>query len=304
MSLGWVPQPLARRVHRRFCERQERGTQEMTAITTGMLEVPGAGLYYKIQGSGPVLLILQGGDGSADTSDALAGRLAGYTVISYDRRGLSRSHLHERPQELSLQTHSDDAHRLLEALATGPAFAFGASIGALIGLDLCACHPGQVRMLVAHEPPAPQLMPDAERALFIGAQEDAEETFRTEGVAAAMRKFLAIGGVDPSDREADVTLPPPGGDRAGNLEFFLTFDAPAVRRYRLDIAALRAAPTMIVPAAGRTSRHTPHAGPAEALAGLLGTPLAEFPGGHAGYIFRPGEFAATLRQVLSAVALP
>jgi hypothetical protein len=38
----------------------------------GYLDVPGAKLYYKLQGSGPVLFTLQGGPGDADGSDGLA----------------------------------------------------------------------------------------------------------------------------------------------------------------------------------------------------------------------------------------
>jgi pimeloyl-ACP methyl ester carboxylesterase len=49
-------------------------------------------LTYKVRGTGPVLLIIQGGAGDADGSDRLADRLIdAYTVVTYDRRGLSRS---------------------------------------------------------------------------------------------------------------------------------------------------------------------------------------------------------------------
>jgi pimeloyl-ACP methyl ester carboxylesterase len=44
-----------------------------------------------------------------------------------------------------------------------PAFVFGSSIGALIGLDLIARNPEQVRILIAHDPPAWELLPVAER---------------------------------------------------------------------------------------------------------------------------------------------
>jgi hypothetical protein len=46
-------------------------------VRTANLAVPGATLYYKAQGHGPLLLILQGGDGNADASDALAAGLTG-----------------------------------------------------------------------------------------------------------------------------------------------------------------------------------------------------------------------------------
>ena len=64
----------------------------MAEPTSALAKVPGATIYYKIRGTGPLLLMLQGGNGDADGTDALAEHLMGrYTVLSYDRRGLSRS---------------------------------------------------------------------------------------------------------------------------------------------------------------------------------------------------------------------
>lgn len=273
-------------------------------VRDGRLDVPGARLYYKIRGSGPPLLILPGGDGTADTSDGLVQQLASrWTVICYDRRGLSRSQPRDPAAELSVTTHGDDARQVLAALASQPAVVLGVSIGALIALDLATRYPDQVRAVIAHEPPAPQFLPEPERTEFTRAQEAVEEAFKAGGPAAAMPKFMVLAGVDPTDREPDAPWPAPGGDRAANLAFFLSHDAPAVRRHRVDLAGLRAAGTTVIPAAGRNSRQPPQAA-AAALAGLLGVPMAEFPGGHSGWIFRPREFAATLNQVLDALGEP
>ena len=182
----------------------------MSLTKSDRLRVPGAHLYYQVRGSGPLLLILQGGDGDAGGSDSLANHLVDhYTVVTYDRRGLSRSTLDEPFEPPRLETHSDDAHRLLAALTAEPVFVFGASIGALIGLDLVARHPEQVRTLVAHEPPAPELLPDAERAHIVRAQEEMEETYHREGLAAAMKKGMATSGLNFDDREPEVVLPQP-----------------------------------------------------------------------------------------------
>lgn len=163
--------------------------------------------------------------------------------------------------------------------------------------------PQPIRAVIAHEPPAPQFLAEPERSEFSRAQEALEAAFRADGVAAAMPKFLAQAGADPSDREPDAPLPAPGGDRAANLAFFLSHDAPAVRRHRVDLAGPRSAGTTVIPAAGRNSWPLPRAA-AVALAGLLGVPLAEFPGDHSGWIFRPREFAATLNQVLDGLGEP
>ena len=66
------------------------------------IRLPGGALYYRMQGHGPPLMLIGGGPSNADTLSALAADLAGapdgdldhgYTVVTYDRRGYSRSHL-------------------------------------------------------------------------------------------------------------------------------------------------------------------------------------------------------------------
>jgi pimeloyl-ACP methyl ester carboxylesterase len=139
--------------------------------TTNTLKVPGATLYYEVRGAGPVLLLICGGIYDAAGYAGLAGRLADhYTVVTYDRRGNSRSPLDGPPERQSIEVHGDDAHRILTAVGvTGneSADVFGNSSGAEIGLELAARHPEQVRTLVAHEPP--EVPPFAEFTSDLGA---------------------------------------------------------------------------------------------------------------------------------------
>ena len=101
------------------------------------LLVNGATIFYRVRGAGALLPILPGGDGDADTADALCNQLGHrYTVATYDRRGMSRSKIHAPGESLTIATHSDDAHRLLAALTDQPAFVFGSSIGALVVYQL------------------------------------------------------------------------------------------------------------------------------------------------------------------------
>src|SRR5947207_14009686 len=65
-----------------------------TRVTAHTLAVPGATLYYEVQGTGPVLLLLPGGGGDAAIFDVIAAPLAArYTVVTVDPRGYSRSRL-------------------------------------------------------------------------------------------------------------------------------------------------------------------------------------------------------------------
>ncbi len=81
---------------------------------TDTLKVPDATLHYEVRGSGPVLLCIPGGPadggGFAPIRDLLADR---YTVVTYDPRGLSHSPFDGEPQDTTVQTFADDAHRLL-----------------------------------------------------------------------------------------------------------------------------------------------------------------------------------------------
>jgi pimeloyl-ACP methyl ester carboxylesterase len=273
-------------------------------MTTGLLETPEVNLYYTVRGAGPAILILQGGAGNADASEALANRLAGhFTVIAYDRRGLSRS-TPIRAEGYEIAAHAGDAARLIRALSGEPAFVFGSSIGALIGLELVARHGELVRLLVAHEAPVYHLLADEEREEALRSHREIPEIFRREGLPAAMKIMLARSGVDMSDHEPEVPVPSLAADpksaarRMPDLQHFLQWDVPAVTRYQPDVAALCAAASKIVPAAGNNSSTLPYRCTV-CLAGVLHRETVQFPGGHTGNILRPKAFAAKLEETLA-----
>ncbi len=271
----------------------------MTTRREGLLSVDGARLHYKAVGSGPVLLMLPGGDGDADAFDLTTPLLCDrFTVVTYDRRGLSRSVLDEPGQAISIERHADDAQAILAAFGSEPADVFGGSIGALIGLALVARHPDRVRTLIAFEPPAPDLLPEEPRARAIRARESVQEALRAGGIAAAMQQYARVAQLNLQDREPDFPVVQPSAWRPANLQFFLTRDAPAVGRYHLPIEALRAAGTRVIAAAGKSSADAWPRQVAEALAQQLGCPLVEFAGDHAGFVTHPRALAASLRHVL------
>lgn len=267
----------------------------LTQVRT--LRVPGCRLHYEVRGSGPALLLIPGSNGDAGLFDALADLLAdGFTVITYDRRGFSRSALDGPFTGDWSETHTDDARRLLETVATGPASVFGSSAGAVIGLDLVSRHPDLVTRLISHEPPMAEVLPDAAdwRAFFANVR----TTYRREGIGPAMALFMTGIGLDSLERPAD---PDPGliGRLSGNLDFFLSHEVREAPGYRPDLGALDAGRARIVMAGGRDSRrHFPYR-PAAALAARWGEPVIDFPGDHTGYWSRPAEFAAALGDALA-----
>jgi len=266
-------------------------------MTESMLEVPGARLRYLVRGSGPLVVLIAGGYGDAAVNEALATHLSDrYTVLTYDRRGLSGSVI--RDPGLTLATHADDVFHLLSALTAEPAYVFGSSLGALIALEFITRHPERAAVVVAHEPPVIQLLPAPERAVAIRDLLGVQEAYETEGVSSALRRFAEFADIDPADREPDVEMRSPGPEQLPNQEFFMTYDLPTIPSHVLDLAELNGSSARIVPAAGENSSHIwPHKC-ATLLAAEVGVACETFPGGHNGYRFRPRATAERLHQVL------
>ncbi|MGR3205431.1 alpha/beta fold hydrolase [Bacillus glycinifermentans] len=266
----------------------------MTVVKNGTLKVPGASLYYEMRGSGPILLMIHGGNGDADSypmKDLLSDR---YTVVTYDRRGHSRSILDDQHEHYQIETHSDDAYRLLASLSDEPAFVFGCSSGAVIGLDLAIRHPQQIRILAAHEPPIPELLSGGDRTLGIKSLEKLERHYRTNGLSALAEFAEAMGiasSAQPQQNEARMER------LMANIDYFILSEVPALREYRPDISKL-SSQAIVVPAGGIDSKGFLPYRYAEALADRLETEVVEFPGNHVGCSLYPDEFAEKLHEVL------
>ncbi|MGI5164487.1 alpha/beta fold hydrolase [Spirillospora sp. CA-253888] len=262
------------------------------------LNVPGATLYYETRGTGPVLLLICGGIMDAAGYSALADRLADrFTVVTYDRRGNSRSPLAGPDEPQRIGTHADDAHRLLAAVTDEPAYVFGNSSGALIALDLAARHPGQVRRVIAHEPPAFEMLPDAEHWRTIVGQ--IREAYETAGAGAAMHVFGTSMGMADEEPQGE---PHPDvlemmGRMERNMDFFIGHEVPPFSGYVPDLDALASAPVVL--AAGETSKDEPPHRATLAIAERLGAEPVLLPGGHGGFGSCTDDFAARLADLLA-----
>ncbi|HWE91255.1 MAG TPA: alpha/beta hydrolase [Pseudonocardiaceae bacterium] len=271
---------------------------------TDLLKVPGAQLYYEVRGSGPVLLLIVGGNGDAGTFTQAAKLLADrYTVITYERRGFFRSPLDGPVPENRIETDAQDADRLLGHFTDEPAYVFGSSSGAIVALDLTVRHPARIRTVVAHEPPLFTLLPDAEHwRSFIN---DVYQTYRAEGVQPAMKEFGAeMGMPNVGQRAISGVMPPEMAEMAKriphNLKFWLDNELRQYPSYVPDVAALTALSDRIVLAAGLDGKANPPYQPNTVLAEQFGSTIANFAGGHVGYLTHPAEFAARLHDVLAS----
>jgi pimeloyl-ACP methyl ester carboxylesterase len=286
----------------------------MSDPKTHKLDVPGAVLRYDVRSNDssaePVLLLIGSPMGAAGFG-TLAGYFTDRTVVTYDPRGVERSERTDDATESTPDDHADDLHRLISVLDAGPVDLFASSGGAVNALALVARHPEQVRTLVAHEPPAAQVLPDREQAL--AASRDIHETYQSSGFGLAMVKFITLVGhkgpipVDFSDRPfpdpADFGLP--AEDDGSRNDPLVGQNMISCTHYQHDFDALRAASTRIVIAAGTESDGEMANRAAAAVAERLGTTPVAFPSGHGGFLGgeygqsgEPEAFAAALRDVL------
>jgi pimeloyl-ACP methyl ester carboxylesterase len=128
------------------------------------------------------------------------------SLTTYDRRGLSRSTLDDPAQRLTVEAHADGVHRLLASLTDEPALMLGCSLGAVIGFHLALRHPGQVSTLIAHEPVAPRLLPDAERTLHEQELRETQEIYRSYGLPVVIKVVAKLLGINLADQEAEPSL--------------------------------------------------------------------------------------------------
>ncbi|MGH3185882.1 MAG: alpha/beta fold hydrolase [Streptosporangiaceae bacterium] len=290
-----------------------------TSPTTGVAKTDGADLYFERRGDGPPLLLIAGGGGDCGGLEAMAGILAsGYTVLSYDRRGNSRSPLHYAPVPITMTEQSADAVAVLAAGGFESARIFGNSGGATIALDLAARYPAAVTAVVAHEPPLPRVLPDAARYLCV--YDEIDRVLATQGWEAAFRLFhLQVGHVPAKQlpylmavllRPASVLPPGPQRDvlqrLSRNWEYMTRFEIASFIRYLPDLDRIAADKIPVALAAGTdtialASRadlgHDPFHRVSVAIAERLGAECAEVPGGHPAPSEVPGPFAAAVRDL-------
>ncbi len=284
-----------------------------TAPTTHTLAVPGATLTYDIRTTdspAPALLLI-GSPMGAGGFGTLAGHFADRTVVTYDPRGVERSIKDDPASESTPEQHADDVHRIIAELGGGPVDLFASSGGAVNALALVAKHPGDVRALVAHEPPLATIVPDREGAL--AASEGVRDAYQQRGFGAGMAAFIGVvghrGPFGPDDASQPGPDPAmfglPTEDDGNRTDPLLFQNIITSTHYEPDFDALRAASTRIILGVGVESEGQLAYRGGVAAAERLGSRAVRFPSDHGGFLGGeygqagdPDAFAAKLREVL------
>lgn len=283
-------------------------------VRSHTLEVPGGVLVYDVHEAvepvpGRPPLVMIGHPMDAGGFAALASYFTDRMVVTYDPRGIGRSVVPDA--EHTPERNAEDVHRVIEALGAGPVDVFGSSGGAITGLALVALYEGDVRVLLAHEPPLLEVLPDAEIA---------QEAFRMvtreyheSGFGAGMARFIALTSV-PGEFTPEILTQPaphpamfgmPTEDDGARDNPLLSGVSDPVIGYHVDPVALGQGPARVVLGAGEESRQQVPGRAAAELATLLGSELVMFPSHHGGFVGgegpyagQPEAFAAVLRGVL------
>lgn len=261
------------------------------SVVDDLCPVADGTLRVRRTGEGPPLLLIAGGLGAAASYGPLTRRLAArHTVLGYDRRGHFGS-TDETEGPVSVATQAADAAAVIAHFGYDQAAVFGSSAGAVIALELAGTHQHAVSTVVAHEPPAVRLLPDAADWLEFA---DGVQRLSETDLLGAFTKFVhSLAGAASPDLKA-IALP--------NERDWIRLFSREMREflhYAPDIDALRSSGARIVPAGGVGSRGYYHHRPGELLAGLLGVTFADFPGAHLGPQRNAGPFAQALLDLLA-----
>ncbi len=200
-------------------------------------------------------------------------------------------------------------------LGQGKVDVFGSSGGAVAGLTWVSLYPDDVATLVAHEPPATWVLPDAENA--DRAFRTVRAAYQAHGFGAGMATFIGVT-MWPGEFTDEFFAQPapdpamfgmPTEDDGNRDDPLLSERAETVTRYEFDLDAIKASPTRVVIGVGEETGNTITSRTSRAVAERLGEDVVMFPSHHGGFVGggpenpyagKPVEFGVTLHRVLDA----
>lgn len=252
-------------------------------------QAPAVELYHEKRGEGSPILFVAGIPGDAAQFASVADDLApDHTVITYDRRGNSRSPRPPGWTSTSVEEQIADAASLLE-LVDGPAVVYGSSVGAIVALELARTLPERVSVALLHEMPLLSVLANP-GPVSAAIGEIVQPAFARGGPDAALEAFLRfafgdaiVDGLDTTTRQRTLA----------NGEVAMTIDLPVFQAYHPDPATLGGVPAHAVVGSEEAVPFFHEA--AAWLADALGNEVVEAPGSHGPQFDRPLELATLIR---------
>lgn len=251
-------------------------------------------LYWEAKGSGPSVLLIAGTPGYGGQLGALADELAtDHLVITYDRRGTSRSPAPAGWSRTTVADQADDAAAVLSGVGVSSALVFGTSNGALIALELALRHPARVDRVIVHEAPLLTVLDDpAPVASMIGSV--IGPAMEADGPRSALEAFLRFAY---GDEVVEAWAPELRDRMLADAETVFSVEMPAFQAYRPEADRLTECRVPVSVLVGE-DEHLPFFHEAARwLADRLATTIGSAPGAHGPHFSAPARLAATLRHI-------
>ncbi len=267
---------------------------------TFYVETESARIYYDVEGSGPLLLTIAGGGGSAPRYAGISAILKDeYTVIRYDRRCCSRS-TGDMSSPMDMAQQARDAVAIIKAMNAEKAYLFGNSGGSSIALKIAEDYPEVIQGMVTHEPATLSILPDYK--IWEEFMAKVEQTYHEQGVGPAMGLFASsLVGFDAPSNQPGHRI----GDRSSddNLDFFLNRELHSFSSYVPDLALIKRNKVSMIAAAGLASKDARYARTAKVVSDTVSCPHNVISGNHIAFISNPILFSSELRPLLKALEI-
>ena len=258
------------------------------------LKKDNASIYYEVFGEGEALLLIHGVVTDSALFEQASGILsASFKVITYDRRGNSRS---KAPGGFSFDEQTDDIRDLLDTLCVDKAYIVGVSAGGVIGECFLEKYQERVKHLIMYEP------------AMLGHMMRADEDFRewskktkslldSGKINSALLRFSQHLG--PGDDRSPERTEEVSARELGNVEYAFSSEIPAIHSYDPDMGFMKDHAEVITVAAGEKSGDTAYVREAHRLADAIGKKVLYYPGGHNLPYDLPNEFAVSVMGTLT-----
>lgn len=223
-------------------------------------------MYYEVHGEGESLVLIGGLSNDVTDYARMIPELARrYRVIAFDNRGAGRTGKPDIPYSIPMM--ADDTAGLLGALGVAHAHILGVSMGGRIAVDLALRYPALVRSLIL------------------------VSTFVKRMPMSWSVRLLTMMLAIPGWRAAGMKYPQPAYAVTRQRVASRSYDATA-RLHEIRV------PTLILH--GKKDRLAPYALAEEMHAGIQGSQMIAFNGGHLFLFMRPRQFLAAVIAFLDA----
>ena len=282
-------------------------------VIQGLIDVPGARLYYEMQGRGAPVVVVHGGPGMDHMYllPGMSGLASTNRLVFYDQRGSGRTQGNVDSSTVSFSTFMADIDALGDSLRLGRFVLLGHSWGGLLAMRYAARHPDRLRALILMNTVEPGMRYAQQTRALLKSRQTPQDS--SELMAILARPGLRERDTASVNGMLRVAFRPTFADRARASEVAINLDprtaknmAPVATflmgplgRYDLwpEAARIRV-PTLIVQGAADVM---PVVMVQELARTIPGAQLALVENaGHFPYIERPEETFAAIRRFLAA----